>query len=251
MQRTHLGAWLLAALLGACSQLPQVGGGAFALSSNEAQNRYAQGLAAYRDNRTDAALNDLNAAVASGQLKRADEIDARKHLAFLHCANGRELPCREQFQAILKADPSYDLAANEAGHPQWGPVWRSLKGQAEEKAAVSRASSITATPSQQKLAEGIKDYEAGRYKESLDALQASLKMGLPTQAGEIRAHKYSAFVYCLTQKTKQCRAEFQHIFKLDPAFELLPSETGHPSWAGIYKSEKASATKRAGAKKKA
>jgi hypothetical protein len=251
MSRMKFGILLLAAFLAACTQLPRSGNNNQSdLSASQAQARYQQGLNDYRDNRFDAAANDLNAAVASGQLKRADEMNARKYLAFIHCTSGRELQCREQFQSILAADPSYNLAPNEAGHPQWGPVWRSLKGAAEEKAAVARASSTTATPAQQKLAEGIKQYEAGRYPQAQEGLRAALKGGLPERADEVRAHKYLAFSYCLTRKTYLCRTEFRTIFRLDPAFELLPSELGHPSWAAIYKREKLAAAKRQQPKKK-
>jgi tetratricopeptide (TPR) repeat protein len=244
MQRMKFAALWLALALAGCAQFSQTTtSGQPTMSASEAQTRLQQGLTSYRDNRLDAALSDLNAAVASGQLKPADINTARKHIAFIHCVSGRELQCREQFQAILKADPNFDLAANEAGHPQWGPVWRSVKGAADEKRAVTLAASAQATPSQQKLAEGIREYEAGRYKEALDALQAALKGGLPLQANEIRAHKYAAFVYCLTQRSKQCRSEFQQIFKLDPNFEMLPSETGHPAWANIYRTEKIAATR--------
>jgi hypothetical protein len=168
-------------------------------------------------------------------------LDARKHIAFIHCGSGREVACREQFQAILKAQPAFDLAPGEAGHPAWGPVWRSVKGAMEEQRAVKQANSTQASPSQQKLAEGIREYDAGRYREAIDALQASLKGGLAGKPDEIRAHKYSAFAYCLTQRTTLCRGQFRKIFALDAAFELLPSESGHPAWASVYRKEKAAA----------
>ena len=252
MQHMKLIALLVAVSFAGCTQMPtQTGSGKTTMSFTEAQARYHQGLNAYRENRHDTALNDLSQAVSSGQLRTSDAINARKHIAFIHCTRGRELQCREQFQAILKESPNFDLAPNEANHPQWGPIWRSTKGAVEEKRAVSQASSMTATPAQQKLADGIKEYEAGRYKESLDALQASLKAGLPAQTDELRAHKYAAFGYCLTRRTKQCRAEFKLLFTKEPKFELLPSETGHPAWASIYRSEKAAASKKREAEKKA
>jgi tetratricopeptide (TPR) repeat protein len=247
MHRMKLVTLLLAALAAGCAQVPtQTDNGKPALSYSEAQSKYQQGMTSYRENRTEAALNDLAIAVASGQLKVADANNARKHIAFIHCAAGRELQCREQFQAILKSNPDFDLAPSEVNHPQWGTVWRSTKGAVDEKRALSQASSASATPGQQKLAEGIKEYEAGRYKESLDALQAAVKGGLPAKADELRARKYTAFVYCLTKRTKPCRAEFKQIFVKDPAFELLPSESGHPAWASVYRSEKAAAAKKAG-----
>jgi tetratricopeptide (TPR) repeat protein len=237
---------LIAVLLTACSHFPkQADGSQPVLSYSEAQAGYQQGLVKYRDSKFDAALADLHAAVSSGQLKSSDATNARKHMAFIHCISGRELPCREQFQAILKTEPNFDLAANEAGHPAWDAVWRSVKGAAEEQRAVAQAGGFRASAAQQKLAEGIREYEAGRYNEALDALQSALKGGLPVRADEIRARKYSAFIHCLSQRTRLCRGEFHKIFSLDPAFELLPSESGHPAWASRYRSEKAAASRRA------
>jgi len=57
-----------------------------------------------------------------------DEVKAHKYLAFIHCISGREQRCRDEFRAALKIDPSFELAANEAGHPIWGPAFRSAKG---------------------------------------------------------------------------------------------------------------------------
>lgn len=247
MLRITLPTFALAVMLAGCAQVaPQPDSSSQPqLSYSEAQARYQQGLTSYRANRFEPALDDLTAALASGQLKSSDAIDARKYIAFIHCSNGREMQCREQFQAILKAAPNFSIPPDEANNELWGPVWRSIKGAAEEQRAVTRGSSVLATPSQQKLAEGIKDYEAGRYKEALDALQAALKGGLPARADEIRAHKYSAFSYCLTKRTRLCRAQFWQIFTLDPAFELLPSEVGHPAWASVYRSAKAAAARSA------
>lgn len=251
MWRRKLVALSLSAILSGCAQLSLQGSSdAPALSYAEAQARYQKGLIAYGEGRFEGALADLTAAAASGRLKSADEVKARKHMAFIQCSTGREQQCREQFQAILKAEPKFDLAANEAGHPLWGPVWRSIKGTVEEQRAVARASSILATPAQQKLAEGFKEYEAGRYNEALAALQAAVQAGLPARADEIRARKYSAFVYCLTKRSKQCRAEFAQILALEPRFELLPAEFGHPAWTSAYRRAKAAARQAARQKAK-
>jgi tetratricopeptide (TPR) repeat protein len=250
MPRTSLVLSIAALLLTACSQFSKLANdgqsdASSPLSYSEAQKRYQQGFAKYRNSHFDAALADLGAAASSGQLNLAETVNARKHMAFIHCAAGRELPCREQFQTILKIEPNFNLAANEAGHPAWGPVWRSIKGAAEERRAVAQAASIMASAAQQKLAEGIREYDAGNYKEALEALQAAIKSGLPGRTEEIRAHKYSAFIYCLTQRATLCRSEFRSIFAVDPAFELLPSESGHPAWASSYRKEKAAASRQA------
>src|ERR1700732_3581036 len=136
---------LFALLLASCAQLlhqpmqpTQPDGSSYSLSASQAQTRYRQGLTRYRDSRFETALGDLNAAISSGQLNLSDEINARKHMAFIHCASNRETQCREQFQAILKDDPEFNLAPNEASHPLWGPVWRSVKGAFDDKRAVTR-----------------------------------------------------------------------------------------------------------------
>lgn len=247
MRRTLLILPLTVSLFTGCSHLPKFSGhNPEPTASSDAQTRYQQGLAKYRASRFDAALADLDAAIAGKQLSPADTVNARKHMAFILCSSGRELPCREQFQAILKEEPAFNLAPNEAGHPHWGPVWRSLKGAAEQQRVIERASGFMATAAQQKLTEGIKEYENGHYHAALEILQNALKSGFADRSDEIFARKYCAFSYCLTQRTRLCRDEFRKILALDPAFELLPSENRHPSWARSYRLEKAAAVRRAG-----
>jgi len=232
----------LAMLLASCAQLSQNGaGGPARLSNAEAQMRYRQGLDDFRDGHFDAALDDLGAAMVSERLKPADAINARKHMAFTYCVTNREAQCREQFQAILEIDPDFDLASSESGHPAWGPVWRSLKSASDEKRVIALANSSAASPAQHKLVEGVRQYAAGHYKESLEALESALKLGLPIRADEILAHKYAAFAYCLTHRTPLCRNEFHAIFALDPVYELSPAEADHPAWAEIYRREQAAA----------
>jgi hypothetical protein len=48
-------------------------------------------------------------------------------VAFIHCASNRERECREEFRKALAIDPGMDLAPEEAGHPMWGRVFRSVK----------------------------------------------------------------------------------------------------------------------------
>lgn len=233
---------LSVALLSACSFMSkQPENGQPAASDPDAHALYQQGLGSYRSSQFDAALKQLDAAATSGRLKSSDEVNARKHIAFIHCAGAREAACREQFQAIMRIEPKFDLAQNEAGHPSWGPVWRSLKGAREERQAIKQASRLMASSGQGKLVEGIRQYEDGLYNEALVSFQAALSSGLQVKADEIRAHKYSAYVYCMTERAALCRATFRKIFTLDPDFQMLPSESGHPAWSSIYRKEKAAA----------
>jgi Tfp pilus assembly protein PilF len=56
-----------------------------------------------------------------------ERANAHKHLAFIHCAAGRERPCRDEFRRALGADPALELEPAEAGHPVWGPIFRAVK----------------------------------------------------------------------------------------------------------------------------
>ena len=53
--------------------------------------------------------------------------NAHKHLAFIHCASKRERQCRDEFRKALSVDPALELEPAEAGHPVWGPIFKSVK----------------------------------------------------------------------------------------------------------------------------
>ena len=233
---------LCAALLWSCAQEPQtLPNGQPRLSNDDAQASYSQGLAEYQEGHFDAALAKLQTATDSDRLKPPQATEAHKHMAFIYCITNREPECRAQFQATLKIAPDFDLSPGEIGHPLWGPVWRSIKGEHTEQLALARAESAGAGPAQHKMAAGIREYQANQYKEAAATLEAALKEGLPQKSDEILARKYAAFSYCLENHTTQCHAEFRAIFMLDAGFELLPSEANHPGWSGVYRKEQAAA----------
>ena len=71
------------------------------------------------------ALND----VLQGKLAdKNDKVSAYKYLAFIHCVSGREKLCYDSFKKALALNPDFELTPAEAGHPLWGPVFRSAKG---------------------------------------------------------------------------------------------------------------------------
>jgi hypothetical protein len=61
-------------------------------------------------------------------LGEPDQVTAHKYLAFIHCMAGRESQCIDEFKLALALRPSFELGPAEAGHPTWGPVFRSAKG---------------------------------------------------------------------------------------------------------------------------
>ena len=103
-----------------------VWGPIFNAAKSEA-NPLGAGLKQFDDGDYDASAKSLQAALERG-LPPKDQVDAYKHLAFIHCANNRIGACRDDFRKALTMDPTLELTAAEAGHPVWGPVFRSLKG---------------------------------------------------------------------------------------------------------------------------
>jgi Tfp pilus assembly protein PilF len=87
------------------------------------------------------------------------------------------------------------------------------------------------------LKQGIKDYEDGRLTQASANFQSALDSGL-TEAEQVTAHKYLAFIYCATKRERQCRAHFRTALEIDPSFELTPAEAGHPMWAPVFRKAK-------------
>lgn len=128
MQRVLIGA-LGVALLGACASEPVRNmqtkmQGLFQTSKGGPV--LATGLKQYEDGEYAGAAKSLRAAIDQG-LSNSDLVSAYKHLAFIDCASGRERQCRDEFRQALAIDPAMELAPAEAGHPVWGPIFRSLK----------------------------------------------------------------------------------------------------------------------------
>ena len=87
----------------------------------------ADGIKQYEDANYSEAARLLQSSLDKG-LGSDDQVKAHKYLAFIHCVSGREQRCRDEFRTALKIDPTFELAANEAGHPIWGPAFRTAKG---------------------------------------------------------------------------------------------------------------------------
>ena len=55
----------------------------------------------------------------------------------------------------------------------------------------------------------------------------------------MKAHKYLAFIHCVSGRQRPCRDEFRKAIEINPSMELEPSETGHPIWGPEFRSAKA------------
>ena len=85
---------------------------------------------------------------------------------------------------------------------------------------------------------GIKAYEDGEYPYAARLLQASLDAGLRGRSSQSRAHKFLAFIHCVSGRMQPCREEFRKALEIDPSFELREDETGHPVWGPVVRSVK-------------
>ena len=97
---------------------------------------------------------------------------------------------------------------------------------------------VTRTAGSSYLEEGIRNYEEGNYRTSARRLQYALEEGL-VRPDRVKAHKYLAFIACVSGQQLTCREEFSIALELDPSFELEPAEAGHPIWGPVYKNVKA------------
>ncbi len=92
---------------------------------------------------------------------------------------------------------------------------------------------------EKELSAGLKSYENGQYQAAAKYLQNALDSGLTFKRDRVTAHKYLAFVYCVSDRKKQCRAEFKEALEINSDFELSSAEAGHPLWGPVYREVKA------------
>lgn len=210
------------------------------LRMERARASLADGVKAYEAGNYEEALKYLLLSLDSGALLPAEQLNARKHLAFTHCVNGRELQCKEEFEKSFALDGKFELAASEAGHPIWGPIYRLVKTERDIKASGRSLPPTTKllSPGEKLLAEGNRAYEEGDFSKALKLFQDALTHTL-TVADQTTARKYAAFCHCLAGKSAPCRAEFEKILAINPKFELEPAEAGHPSWGPSFRAAKA------------
>jgi Tfp pilus assembly protein PilF len=101
------------------------------------------------------------------------------------------------------------------------------------------ASLFQGSKAEQALLAGIKQFEEGEYADATRNLQSSLDLGLTRTSDQTKAHKYLAFIHCVSGRQRPCHDEFRAALEINPSMELEPSETGHPIWGPEFRSAKA------------
>lgn len=209
---SRVAAAMLIALLAGCAQLQQF------LSFSKGRSALSEGIRLYDDGQHAAAAKSLESALDQG-LNDRERGNAYKHLAFIHCSNGRTAACRDEFRKALTVDATLELEPAEAGHPVWGPIFKALKGEAAP------------------FSTGLKQFDDGDYDASAKSLQTALERGL-TPKDQVSAYKHLAFINCANNRISACRDEFRKALTMDPALELTTAEAGHPVWGPIFRSLK-------------
>ena len=89
-----------------------------------AERALLSGMRAYDDGQYEEAKRALKRSLEAGLASAKDRANAHKHLAFIYCTSNRLPACEKAFREALSADSFFALSKAEAGHPQWGPVYR-------------------------------------------------------------------------------------------------------------------------------
>ena len=102
---------------------------AAARAKSRAEQDFERGVKSYEDGDYRNAARQLQSALSLGLPAFPDQAIAHKYLAFIACASGRQRTCRDEFRKAFDAEGNFNLTPAEAGHPIWGPVFRSVKAE--------------------------------------------------------------------------------------------------------------------------
>jgi hypothetical protein len=96
-------------------------------TATPADKKLNYGVLSYEEGNYQASIMALQGVLETGLSGKSEKVKAYKYLAFIQCVSGREAMCRDYFKKALEIDPNFNLDTAEAGHPIWGPVFRSVK----------------------------------------------------------------------------------------------------------------------------
>jgi Tfp pilus assembly protein PilF len=119
---------LAVTVLYGCACVQQGGEGQPPSTGERGEQLLLTGIRAYENGKYNEARKALETSLKRG-LGDRDQVQAYKYLAFIDCISNEDAKCRSQFRMALTIDPRFELAPAEAGHPIWGPVFRSVKDQ--------------------------------------------------------------------------------------------------------------------------
>ena len=104
----------------------------FPLTHFKAEKMLDDGIRQYDEGNYKVAARSIQGALDQ-RLTTRSQSRGHKYLAFIHCTSGQQAQCRDEFRKALEITPGLELKPEEAGHPIWGPVFRSVKANATTK----------------------------------------------------------------------------------------------------------------------
>jgi len=126
--------WIIAAMstlvlagCGTVSTCNDGGGGIRLFGKDVAEQKLDIGVKEYEEGNYVASMNALQGVLEAKLANKDDKLIAYKYLAFIHCISSREKLCKDYFRKVLAINPKFELSPAEAGHPIWGPAFRSVK----------------------------------------------------------------------------------------------------------------------------
>ena len=110
-----------------CAVPPAAPSGLMDVIERPAEKALLGGWRAYEDAQYPQAEKQLAQALQIGLVSTRDRAAAHKLLAFIFCTSERVAACEVEFRRARAADPDFALSKSEAGHPQWGPVYKRVQ----------------------------------------------------------------------------------------------------------------------------
>jgi len=96
-------------------------------------------------------------------------------------------------------------------------------------------SEVMQRPAERALLAGLRAYDDALYVDAERELSKALATGLVSAKDRAAAYKHLAFVYCTSERVKQCEDAFRAARAADAEFALSRAEAGHPLWGPVYK----------------
>lgn len=103
-------------------------GGIRLFGKDVVERKMDQGVKEYEEGNYDNSVDALQGVLETNLADKNSKVNAYKYLAFINCISSRERICKEYFRKVLEISPNFELSPAEAGHPIWGPAFRSVKG---------------------------------------------------------------------------------------------------------------------------
>lgn len=145
------------------------------------------------------------------------------------------LPTLTPTRLLLRLSSLLVVGALLAGCPKQEVVIQAPPPEptAEELAALARESAA-----KRHVDLGLAHFEAGNYPEA-EHMLLTPEVWKGSARQQLRALKYLAFTYCVSDRPRQCRQSFERAFQLDPGFRLEAGEDGHPLWGAAFEDVRA------------